>query len=308
MGKYDGVSGASGGIPYREGIWGFGGTARYAKLGGDTGRNYYVDAGHPRAVDAGNDGMDPENPFATIQAAITANNALIDWAGVFGGLMPYSTIWVAPGVYAENLTPAYFCRIIGTGNIGTDAQAEIHPAAGSALAGLGLCLSLHNLWFESETAVPVIDFGICNNVMIEGCEIARGIAGLATMAIQFDNVSFLRFLDNHISSGVANFPIGMQFTAGFIFASVIAGNDIFAATTGIDIAGGIVANACIIKHNTIVGRPVTGINDLSGTSWVVDNWISASVDAILHANSATNCIANHVLDAAVGAVEAAGTD
>lgn len=294
-------------LQYQEPVWGVRGTAWYAKSGGDTGRNFYVDAGHPNASDS-NVGTDPYAPFLTIQAAITASNALVDWAGTFGGLMPYNTIWVAPAVYAENLTPAYFCRIIGTGNIGTDAQAEIHPAAGSALTGTGLCLSLHNLWFESETAVPVIDFGIANNVVIEGCAIVRGIAGLATMAIQFDNTSYLRFANNHISSGVANFPIGMQFTAGFIFAGVIERNTIFAATTGIDIAGGIVANACTIKHNTIIGRPVTGINDLSGTSWVIDNWISASVDAILHANTATNCIANHVLDAAVGAVEAPGTD
>lgn len=299
-----------GGFPYREQIWGLRGTQRYPKLGGDTGVNYYVDAKHGNADD-NNLGTDPEAPFATIQAAITANNALIDWADAWGGLMSYGTIWVAPAMYAENLTPAYFCRIIGTGNLGTDSAAEVHPAAGSALAGTGLCLSLHNLWFESETAVPVVDFGIANNVIIGGCTIARGIAGLSTMAIEFDNVSHLQFYGNHIVSGVANFPIGMYFNGGanqFLHASRIRDNTIYAATTGIHIEATCTASNSELVENRIIGRPVTGINDLSGLTWCTRNDISASTDAINHGSSATRCIANHVIDAAVGAVEAAGTD
>ena len=59
-------------LPSREGIWGFDGTARYGKSGGDTAINYYVDKNHPSAFDGTNDGMDPEAPFLTIQAAINA--------------------------------------------------------------------------------------------------------------------------------------------------------------------------------------------------------------------------------------------
>lgn len=295
---------------YYEPVWGIRGTAWFPKSGGDTGRNFYVDRKHPNASDS-NVGTDPYAPFLTVQAAINASNALIDWGDAHGGLLSYSTIWVAPGLYAENLTPAYFCHIIGTGNLGTDSAAEIHPATGSALAGTGLNLHLANLRFETETAVPVINFGICNNTIIEGCEIIKGIAGLATIGIDFDNVSHLQLLGNHFVSGVANLATGLYFDGGanqFLHASRIIGNHIYAATTGIHIEADCTATNTLIAHNHIIGRPATGINDLSGLTWCNDNWITATADAINHANSATRCIANHVLDAAVGAVEAAGTD
>jgi len=270
---------------------------------------YHVDRTNPRANDS-NDGTDPKEPKLTIQSAITAHNARINWGDAFGGLLPHSTILVGPGVYAENLTPAYYCRIIGLGILGTDSATEIHPATGSALAGTGLSLYLSNLWFEAETAVPVIDFGVCNNVVIEDCAVMMGIAGLATMGIQTDNASHSQFRRILFGSGVANLPIGMQHLGGankFLHQCLIEDNRIFAATTGIDIPANCTASGSVIKSNVIVGRPVTGISDLNGGTYCIDNWVTASVDAINHANLATNCIANHVLDAAVGAVEAAGT-
>ena len=36
-------------FPYREFIWGIGGTARYAKIAGHTSPNFYVDSTHPNA-------------------------------------------------------------------------------------------------------------------------------------------------------------------------------------------------------------------------------------------------------------------
>lgn len=270
----------------------------------------YVDKTNPRANDS-NDGTDPWNPKLTIQSAITRHNALINWGDAFGGLLPFSYIFVGPGVYAENLTPAYFCKIIGTGQLGTDTGTEVHPAAGSALAGTGLGLHLVNIWFEAETAVPVIDFGICNNTIIEGCAIMKGIAGLATMGVQTDNASHLQIRNCLFGSGVANFATGMQFLGGanrYLHQSLIEDNRIFAATTGIDIPANCTASGSVIKSNAIVGRPVTGISDLNGGTYCIDNWVTASVDGINHANLATNCIANHVIDAAVGTVEAANTD
>lgn len=271
---------------------------------------YYVDRSHPRALDA-NDGTDPKEPKATIQSAITASNATINWADAYGGTKPHNTILVGPGIYAESLTPGYYCRIIGLGVLGTDSATEIHPAAGSALSGTGLSFVLKNLWFETETAVPVIDFGVSNNVLIEDCAIMMGIAGLATMGIQTDNVSHTQIRRTLFGSGVANLPIGMQFLGGanrFFHQSLVEDCRVFAATTGIDIPANCTASGSVIKSNVIAGRPVTGIQDLNGGTYCIDNWVTASVDAISHANLATNCIANHVLDAAVGAVEATGTD
>jgi len=274
---------------------------------GPVGLDYIVDgSGNNDYASDSNPGTDPDLPLLTVQQAITLSNATIDWSHT---PKRYNRIWVVPAVYPENLTPAYYAEIIGLGTHGTDTMAEIHPASGKALAGTGLGLILRNLRFESESAVPVIDFGICNNTLFADCEIVRGIAGLATMALQTDNATHLRLIRNRILSGVADFPIGFQFLGGYdkyLHASLIFGNWIWAATTGIDIPADCTASGTVIQENTIA-RPVTGISDLNGNTLCVDNWITASADAINHVASATMCIDNHVINDATGAKEASGT-
>lgn len=270
---------------------------------------YYVDKTNPLANDA-NDGTDPRYPKLTIASAITASNATIDWT-VFGGTQPYNWIFVGVGVYAEALTSLpHYCHVVGTGVLGTDGATEIHPTAASAIAGTQINCRWCNIWFETETAVPVMDFDICNNVMIEHCAIVRGIAGLATFGIQTNNASHMQIYNNIFCSGVADLPVGIQFLGGankYAHCCRVVDNTIYAATTGIDIPANCTATGALIQRN-VIARPVTGIQDLNGNSMVVDNWITASVDAINHANLATRCIANHVIDAAIGAVEATGTD
>jgi len=274
---------------------------------GPLGVDYYVDgSGNNANASDSNAGTEPELPFLTLQAAITASNATINWSYTPKN---YNRIWVTPAVYAESLTPAYYCEIIGMGTHGTDTMAEVHPAAGSALSGTGLGLILRNMRFESETAVPVLDFGICNNSMIIDCEIVRGIAGLATMAIQTDNATHLRLIRNRILSGVANFPTGFQFLGGadkFLHASLIWQNWIWAATTGIDIPANCTASGTVIQDN-VIARPVTGISDLNGGTFCTGNKITASTDAINHANLSSMCVDNHVLNNVTGAIEYTGT-
>ena len=271
---------------------------------------YFVDKTNPRADD-NNDGTDPREPLETIAQAITLNNATIDWA-VFGGTKPYNWIFIGAGIYEEALTSLpHYCHVVGEGILGTDGSTEIHPAAGSAIAGTQINARWSNIWFETETAVPVVDFNICNNVILENCAVVRGIAGLATIGVQTTNASHMQILSTIFVSGVANLPIGIQHLGGaniFAHACRHIGNYILAGTTGIDIAANCTASGALIMQNVIGGRPVTGILDANGGTMCVDNWITASVDAISHVNLATNCIANHVIDAAVGAVEAANTD
>ena len=272
---------------------------------------YYVDRTNTDASD-NNDGTDPRYPKLTIASAITASNATINWADAFGGTKPYNWIFIGPGLYQEALTSLpHYCHVVGTGVLGTDGASEIHPTAGSAIAGTQINGRWDNIWFETETAVPVIDFNICNNVLVEHCFIARGIAGLATIGIDFSNASHVQIENNVFGSGVAALPVGINFAGGGgIFAHFvrIKNNYINCATTGINIPNTCTASGAWIHQNVIAGRPVTGISDLNGGSYCTDNWITASVDAINHANLATNCIADHVIDAAVGAVEAANTD
>ena len=275
---------------------------------GTTGIVYYVDKNHSEAND-NNDGTDPRAPKATIASAITASNATISWTD---DAYPYNWIFIAPGVYAEALTALpHYCHVVGTGVLGTDGATEIHPAAGSAIAGTQIDARWCNIWFESETAVPVIDFNICNNVIVENCAIQRGVAGLATIGIDFSNASHVQIYNNIFGSGVAALPTGINFAGGggiFAHQVRIIGNIINCATTGINIPLTCTASGAVIAQNLICGRPVTGIQDLNGGSYCFDNWVTASVDGISHLNLATNCIANHVIDAAVGTVEAANTD
>lgn len=272
---------------------------------------YYVDRTNTDAND-NNDGTDPRYPKLTIASAITASNATIDWTDAYGGTKPYNWIFIGPGVYAEALTSLpHYCHVIGTGVLGTDGASEIHPAAGSAIAGTQINARWANIWFETETAVPIIDFNICNNVIVENCAIQRGIAALATIGIDYSNASHAQVYNCIFGSGVAGIPTGINFAGGAnIFAHQvrIVGNYINCATTGINIPANCTASGALIMQNVIAGRPVTGIQDLNGGSYCVDNWVTASVDGISHANLATNCIANHVIDGAVGTVEAANTD
>jgi hypothetical protein len=199
--------------------------------------------------------------------------------------------------------------VIATGVLGTDGASEIHPTTGSALAGTQINARWCNIWFETESAHPVIDFNVCNNVIVEHCFIARGIAGLATIGIDFSNASHVQIENCVFGSGVAAIPTGINFAGGAnIYAHFcrIVDNYINAATTGINIPNNCTASGALIQRN-VIARTATGISDANGGSYCIDNWITATADAISHAALATNCIANHVIDAAVGAVEAAGT-
>lgn len=271
---------------------------------------WYVDGSHPNANDL-SDGTNPHEPLATIGAAITKNNATIDWAAT----PPYvgqNWIIVAPGVYAENLAVPFYCKIIGLGQaVGGDVCVNVEPVAGSPVAGTGLGTHYYNIRFTCNTAVPVLDFGVMNSCIIESCMIVDGNPGLATVGIDTTDAGGSSIIDCNFTFNTNPLTIGIRSTGDFFDCKVI-GNYIAAVTTGIDLSGaGLVGNA-VIAHNMICGGGAvllaTGIDDsVVGDSFCVDNWVSAT-DAISHADLANMCIANHVLDAGVGAVEAAGTD
>jgi len=270
---------------------------------------YYVDGSHPDASD-NNDGTDPNQPKETIQSAITASNATITWANT----PPYegqNWIIVAPGVYAENLTPTYYCKIIGQGQAnGGDVCVNVEPTTGSPLAGTGLGLHLYNIRFTANTAVPVLDFGVCNSCIIENCMIVDGNPGLATVLIDMTAAGGTKIIGCNLTYTASAPPIGIRSTGNFFDCAVI-GCKIAAATTGIDLStGGLFGNS-ILAHNYIYDGTgallTTGIDDsTTGDTLCVDNWVTA-VDAISHANASLT-IANHVINAGVGAVELTGTD
>lgn len=268
---------------------------------------WYVDGSHPLANDE-SDGTDPDKPLATIQAAITKNNATITWADTppYNGM---NWIIVQPGQYAENLTPPYYCRIVGlglaTGNT-TDVCVDVHPASGSALAGTGLACHWYNIRFEVDTAVPVIDFGVMNSCVFENCMITDGNPGLATVGLDTTDANSSQILSCRFTGNSNPHTIGIRSTGDF-YSCVVRDCQIAAVTTGIHLSdgAGLCGNA-LIAHNYIA-YPVNGIICANGGAWVVDNWIAASADAISHTD-ANLTIANHIALAGAGAVELAGTD
>lgn len=273
---------------------------------------YYVDGSHENANDS-NDGVNPDAPFETIQAAITASNATIDWT-VTPPYYGFNTIIIAPGTYAENLTPPYYCRVVGrgmaTGNT-TDICVDVHPAAGSAVAGTGLAAHWYNIRFEIDTAVPVLDFGTMNSCVFEQCMITDGNPGLATVGLDTTGANSSWIVRCRFTGNTNPLTIGIRSTGNF-FSCRVEDCDIAAVTTGIDLSGAALVGNCVIHQNRIWGGGAvllaTGIDDsVVGDSLCTDNWITAT-DAISHADLANMCIANHVIDAGVGAVEAAGTD
>lgn len=269
---------------------------------------YYVDGSHPDASD-NNDGTDPNEPKATIQSAITASNATITWANT----PPYegqNWIVIAPGVYAENLTPPYYCKMIGLGNCnGGDVCVNVEPATGSCIAGTGLGLHLFNIRFTCNSAAPVLDFGVFNSCIVENCMVVDGNPGLATVLLDITGAGGSKIINCNFTYTASAPPIGIRSTGNF-FDCQIVGCKIAAATTGIDLSTGGLFGNTLIAHNYIYdgtgGLLATGIDDsTTGDTLVVGNWITA-VDAINHANAALT-IDNHVQNAGVGAIETAGT-
>jgi hypothetical protein len=271
---------------------------------------YYVDGSHPDANDV-NDGTDPNEPKATIQSAITASNATITWANT----PPYvgmNWIIVSPGAYAENLTPPFYCKVIGlglaTGNT-TDICVNVHPAAGSPLAGTGLASHWFNIRFECDTAVPVIDFDVMNSCVFENCAITDGNPGLATVGIDTTDANSSWIMGCLFKGNTNPLTIGIRSTGDFYSCRVI-GNEICAVTTGIDLSGAALVGNAIAAHNYIWGGGAvllgTGIDDsVVGDLLCAGNWITAT-DAISHAD-ANMTIDNHVINAGVGAIELVGT-
>ena len=141
--------------------------------------------------------------------------------------------------------------------------------------------------------------------------IVDGNPGLATVGLDITGAGGSQILNCNFTYTSSPPPIAIRSTGNF-FDCRIVGNIIKAATTGIDLSTGGLFGGTVIAHNYISNGGsgallATGIDDsTTGDTLCVDNWITAT-DAINHAD-ANMTIANHVLNAGVGAVETTGTD
>ena len=270
--------------------------------------HYYVDG---RVGDDSNDGLRPDEPFATIGAARTANTARINattWTNP-----QRAVIWVAPYVYDESLGGFYYCDVIGLGIRGTDQMAEWHPTEGSCIDGDATILGARfiNLRFEVDEAVECIDGGIVNSSKFLACTFTNG-ANVAAWGISTTTSTHLTVANCNFESGqLTGLTYGIYNGGGankFAHNNRYFGNRIFASVAGIYVAANCTNSQMVIGPGNFIGPAacLKGIDDNAGGSYVYGNYISA-VDAIEHANSATQCVDNRVVNDGTGAKETTGT-
>lgn len=271
------------------------------------GTQYYVSKNDGSDSNAG---TSRDAPLLTIQAAITKANALIDWGAT---PMKRQVIWVEPQVYAENLTPAYYCDIVGMGIRGTDQMAEIHPSTGSVMTGTLLGLACYNLQFEvDEASAEIFDIGICNNSKFQSCTFALGANVAGVVAIDTDNCTHLIVDDCDFESGqLQDMAYAFYHRGGadkYAHNVRYTNNRIFAQTCGIYIDAQCTDTEALFQKNFIhVPGTGKGIDDNNGGSFCVENdiVIDGAGDAIEHAGGAGHTLRNHTLVNGVYALETA---
>jgi len=241
------------------------------------GKVYYVWKGGNSTT-----GLSWENAFDTIAGAIAAHKA-------YRATVPSAQqsvddfIIIAPGLYEENITDLpYSCTMIGLGVLGTDKSTEIHPAVGSCMAGTVSGLRMYNISFQGGTGTAdTLDFNICNNVHIVGCEFYPGATD-SNAAISTQNCGMSVFKNNKIlTQSASKYTYGFYFGGGadkYFIDGRIEGNTLtgLAATgTGIYIASDCTCSAqTIIRNNVIyLSGAGTGIDDNSDGCFVIDNYV-----------------------------------
>ncbi|MBU0631003.1 MAG: hypothetical protein KKC80_08880 [Candidatus Margulisbacteria bacterium] len=250
-----------------------------------------------------NDGLTWATAVQTIAAARTLAHANIDWSD--GETMQY--VLVRCGVYAEELGGIYYTTYIGQGIRGTDSAAEIHPTENSCIAGTLLSAGFINMRFEvDEASTPIIDGGIVNNSFFLDCEFALGanVAGVA--AIDTENCTHLEVSNCEFTSGqLQNMAYNIYHRGGadkYAHNVRIKNCRMFAATANVYVDSLCTATQMVIGPDNFMAGAAKGVDDNNGNSYVFGNFITAT-DAIEHANSATQCVGNYVINNGTGAVE-----
>lgn len=129
--------------------------------------NLFVDG---RNGSSSNSGISFEEPFDTIAAAITKANAAISWS-VWG---PRINIYIAPDLYAENLTALpYGCNMIGLGDaydVNGERGVTIKPASGSPVDCTSIINTrIENICFQSPDTSVVFQADNFNRNVIKDC-------------------------------------------------------------------------------------------------------------------------------------------
>lgn len=194
--------------------------------------------------------------FTTVEAAITAARARIDWAGTPWANNDY--IVICPGVYAENLTAlAHGCTMVGLGDaFDADGQmgVTIKPASGSPVdVGGFVNAKVKNIRFESADTSRVFDSTVLNNVMFEHCvfagapEATTSTAGLYISDSVMLTVRDCRFMYVDCGIDVVYADANDSFTRALIDSNYMT----YMSEAGIRVSANIVSPGSLITRNII---------------------------------------------------------
>lgn len=240
--------------------------------------------------------------YSTIEAAITAANARIDWSGTPWGNQ--DRILIFPGNYAENLTSLpHGCELIGVSEYDMrDAQAgvKIEPASGSPIdANAWVNGRCENIAFISKTTYRAFDCLTINNVRFKNCFFSGPAeTTTATEAFYCNDATYLRFDDCHF----CNATIGIRFEyadAGDKAAYVDINNCKVTgcATSGLYISTNLVGPHSVVRNTVMVGAGQTTtkqVDDNSNIFDYVNSWFEGTT-AVEGGRSYNGCYGNGVL-------------
>jgi len=200
------------------------------------------------------DGLSWETAFSTIAAAITASNATVTWSGN----LENNYIFIAPGLYAENLTSLpYYTHLIGLGVPGTTTPVIVYLTGGCAVAATTV-LGTHiaNMRFEADGAVDIVDLTTCNDSIFEDCTFCANdgsvVNGLSIESSTHLIVRNCKFFADTAGVGMSYgmyFGGGTALTYGDIVGNIITGCD--PTGTGIYVHGNTISDDTTIRNNII---------------------------------------------------------
>lgn len=258
---------------------------------------YFVDGAN--GVDTQN-GLSPEQAFATIAAAITVVNARIDWSA-----SPWAThdvIIIASGTYAENLTSLpYGASMVGLGLDLRDAQngVKIKPATGAPV-DVGACINtaFYNIHFETaetDAGDAVFDADICNNNQFINCRFSGPAETATAVGFVTKDAVANKWLDCEFDCCDKGLDVNYA-DANDSFSHNLLRDCRFTQcdTAGIEISTNLVGPSSIVERCVLVGAGQTmaiGIDDNSGILDLVDCYITAT-DPVQGCRSANGCYGN----------------
>lgn len=243
---------------------------------------YYVDSDHANALDAddGEHGNTRELPFATVEYAITRNNAAFALDND-----PQRLMLIHSKTYTESLSAfPKNCTVIGVGG-------KVRIAGYHSFSHAQNC-RIHNVQFRSSQAsVPIIHAtGNCHGLEFHECVFDCSAA--VSECLKYSGNSSDLVVENcriGYETNAANSPdIAIRFAGVAAQRGKVINNQIYCKPiTGIGIqidSAMVSANFLLIKDNVIMGSPASddqcavGIKDLTASpkgGVYVHNWISA---------------------------------